>query len=189
MSQETNYDLDSAIEEAGRRLTAIEPCGVMASRVAAHLGERRQRGWQAPVFAAVASVTAGIAIVMFLQQRPVAPQVTTITSVSRQPVPVVPTAPTVTVDPARATASRPPVRSVRARASTQPAPPSQPSAVAETEEAVDAAWRARAIPALAEPERIAAEVSQPDPIDLPLLQLKPLETKPLRLARLDGGGK
>jgi hypothetical protein len=50
-----------------------------------------------------------------------------------------------------------------------------------------AAWRARAVPALAPPEPIQGHVSQPEPIDIPLLRLKPIETASIQLARIESG--
>jgi hypothetical protein len=71
------------------------------------------------------------------------------------------------------------------RVTARPAPAAQSTRAAI--DIVDAAWRARAVPALPHPAPLVAETSQPDPLSMPLLELKPLTAAPLELPALAHG--
>lgn len=182
MKFESTRRIDSAIDEAARRLISIESRGYMASRVVARLGRQRRGNWRAGLVV-VSAATAAIVLAVRVLDRAVVPP--------PGPPPVATTAQTSAapaVVPAPAISSRPQAVSTTARRS--PARPAAriESTAAPVESAAEAAWRARAVQALPELERIEGQVSQPEPIDLPLLQLKPLETPPpIQVARLDGG--
>jgi hypothetical protein len=176
----SRHEIDAAIDDAARRLTAIDPQGYMASRVVARLGARRQRNWRTPLLVAVASAAVMTFAVVFTN-RPVAPPRQAPTGASTSSTPVTPSGDRVP-SPIRAVAVT--RHHLGLRSDVKIDLGGQPEAL---ESAAETAWRSRAVPALPEPAPIEGQVSQPEPIDLPLLQLKPLETPPIQLARLDGG--
>ena len=183
MSADSPRHIGAAIDEAARRLTAIEPHGHMASRVVARLGAQRRRNWRATLVVAAAA-TATLVLAVPVVDRPVAPprQTPGVTSapltsaapaVAPSPEPVITAVP----QPVATIARRPEPRITRP-IEARPTP---------SESALEAAWRSRAVPALVAPELVQRQVSQPEPIDLPLLRLKPLELAPLQLAWLENG--
>ena len=181
MRSESTRSIDSAIDEAARHLSSIEPRGDMAPRVVARLGPQRQWHWRARLVVASAATAAIILAVRFVDRAVVPPP---------GPQPVITTAETSAtpaVAPGPAIISQPPAVTTTAGRSPGRAASRTESPAAPVESAVEAAWRARAVQALPEPTPIEGQVSQPEPIDLPLLQLKPLETPPIQLARLEGG--
>ena len=71
MNLHSTRDIEGAIDEAARRLTAVEPRGYMATRVLPHLGRSPRRNWRAVL--AITAGTAVAALAVFIASRPVAP--------------------------------------------------------------------------------------------------------------------
>jgi hypothetical protein len=186
MTQQTTRDIEAAIDEAGRRLTCAEPTGFMAARVVARLGERRlaHRRWLV-VSAAALVLVAAAALTMLRPNRSVqddAPQ-----SAHASPPALTPSVTPIdaaTAQPPRLTAPKTTARSParRLRAKTGPQAP-----VTEESSGADAAWRARALPALPAPAPIVIENNQPEALVVPLLELKPITTRPVVLEPIGEG--
>lgn len=182
MTPQSTRDFEAAIDEAARRLTYAEPTGFMATRVVARLGERRitHRRWLV-VSAAALVLVAAAALTLLRPNRSVpdeAPQ-----SAHASPPALTPIG-AATAEAPRLTAPETPARSaarpLRAKTGPQAAAPEEISGA-------DAAWRARALPALSEPAPILIENSQPEALVVPLLELKPITTRPVVLEPIGEG--
>jgi hypothetical protein len=180
MTPDSTRDIDTAIDEAARGLTASEPFRPIAARVATRLDARpRGRRWRAPVLIA-SSATAVIALAVSLAPQRAVPPIERSTRLVA----------TTTAPPARAIASAidaaPTTPTPAPRASTR-RPVPRPEPLTPSFDAVDAAWRARTVPALPLPAPLVVETSQPDPLSTPLLELKPIAAAPLELPALAYG--
>jgi hypothetical protein len=186
MAQERPDRLEAAIDEAARRLTHVETTGFTATRVVARLGERRltHRRWLVASAAALVLVAAA-ALTMPRPNRNVPGEARQSTHL-RPPA----LAPSVTpIDAATAEGPRLTAPEMPARSTARPPRVRTGPQTAATGEisSVDAAWRARALPALPEPAPIVIENSQPEALAVPLLELKPIATRPVVLEPIGEG--
>jgi hypothetical protein len=159
-------NLDRFIDDVARGMVAGAPSGDFTARTMARIsGQRRARTWWRllPAGAAVASVAVAVAVALSggrVGGLPVVPDPRpaplSTGTLTRAPV----------IEPAAA-APRLPVR----------------HAVMSAAERV---WQDRRLPALPGPAPITSEGIQPEPLAVPLLNLKPLITEPLIIEPIDG---
>jgi hypothetical protein len=155
--------LDRLIDDAARRMMAETPSGDFTAKTMARLGaQRRSRAWWrwAPA-GAVAVVAVAAAAATLAQLR------------LHRDLPVIP-------------------RLEAALTAAVPPPAIEPVVAAPVERtnvmsAAELAWHERRLAPLAAPAPIERESIQPEPLAVPLLELKPLVTSPLALEPLDAG--
>jgi len=152
------------IDDVARRMTNVTPPAELRARVVARLGDR-PAPWRAWVpLAAAAALVAAVAGVSVARR---APQLRTTT-----PLPAV----------SQTTAGNMSAAAqVPATATAVPARKKHPIK-SETISAAEAAWRVRAIPAIAAAPLLTADDIQPQSLSVPLLELKPLVTLPVIVA-------
>ena len=152
------------IDDIARRMTDVTPPADLRARVVARLGDRPApwRAWM-PVTAAAAIVT--VVVGVSVARRAPQPRTTTpLVAVSQTTAGHLSAA-----APVAATATAVPARKKR-------------SVKSETISAAEAAWRVRAIPAIAAAPPLTADDIQPQSLSVPLLELKPLVTLPVIVA-------
>ena len=152
------------IDDVARRMTDVVPPAELRARVVARLGDRPApwRAWM-PVAAAAAivAVVAGVSVARRAPQlRTAAPLATASQTVAGHTSPAALAAENITAVPVRK------ARAVKSEAIS----------------AAEAAWRARAIPAIAVALPLVAEDIQPERLNVSLLELKPLVTAPVIVA-------
>jgi hypothetical protein len=152
------------IDDVARRMTDVTPPAELRARVAARLGDRPApwRAWM-PLVTAAAIVTA-VAGVSVARRAPQLRTTTPLATVSQ------------TLPGNTSTAAL-----VSANNSTVPIKKKRP-VKSETISAAEAAWRTRAIPAIAAAQPLTADDIQPQSLSVPLLELKPLVTLPVTVA-------
>ena len=151
------------IDDVARRMTNVTPSADLRARVVARLGDRPApwRAWL-PLVTAAALVTA-VAGVSVARRGPQLRTTTPLLAVSQT------------------TAGNMSAAQVPATATAVPARKKHPIK-SETISAAEAAWRARAIPAIASAPTLTADDIQPQSLNVPLLELKPLVTLPVIVA-------
>ena len=168
-------NVDDLIDRVARELTAAEPTPALAEQVRARIAtmpqERSWSSWTGPLAGLAAAAAAVIVAATLLRPANDLPTVAA-------PVSVVDG--TAGAALAVAAAPEPPAAVTSA---DRPSRRREPIV-----DSVEAAWRARAIAALAAPTPIVIEGIQPPALSIPLMEVEPLTTPPIEIAPVGSSG-